>query len=111
MDTMQSFRQAQSQPDLFQFWRQEAELRQQLREQPVTSISTVQSEEDVDFLLRALYFGGRTYDFFMQLSAVLSNAAALRWWKSSPEWLKEEFFSYLATQLANHDADVKSFNS
>ena len=77
MDTMQSFRQAQSQPDLFQFWRQEAELRQQLREQPVTSISTVQSEEDVDFLLRALYFGGRTYDF-MQLS-VLSNAAALRW--------------------------------
>ncbi|MFY9322809.1 MAG: hypothetical protein WAO72_01480 [Syntrophomonadaceae bacterium] len=109
MDTMQSFRQAQSQPDLFQVWRQEAELRQQLREQPVTSISTVQSEEDVDFLLRALYFGGRTYDFFMQLSAVLSNAAALRWWKSSPEWLKEEFFSYLATQLANHDADVKKF--
>lgn len=106
MDIMQSFRQAQTQSDLFQFWQQEVQLRLQLRVHKDLAISTAQTEGELDFLLRALYFGGGAQDFFIQLQAALNNAAALQWWKFSPEWLKKEFFSYLTDQMTNYDGDI-----
>lgn len=108
MDIMQSFRQAKSQPNLFEFWQQEAELRLQLRKQKDSDISTAQNEDELDFLLRALYFGGRAHDFFTQLKRALNKAAALQWWKSRPEWLKKEFFSYLTTQVDHQYEDIKT---
>lgn len=100
MDFMQSFRQAKSQANLFDFWQQEAGLRLQLREQKDSEISPAQNGDELDFLLRSLYFGGRPDDFFTQLKAALSSASSLQWWKSSPPWLKSEFFSFLSLHLA-----------
>lgn len=101
MDLMQSFRQAKSQSNLFDFWQQEAELRLQLREHKDSDISPAQNGDELDFLLRSLYFGGRPDDFFTQLKAALSGASSLQWWKSSPPWLKSEFFSFLSLHLAD----------
>ena len=101
MDLMQSFRQAQSQANLFEFWQQEAELRLQMRQQKDSDVSPAQNGDELDFLLRSLYFGGRPDDFFTHLKTALSSASSLQWWKSSPPWLKSEFFSYLSLHLAD----------
>jgi hypothetical protein len=109
MDLIRSFRQAQSHTDLFEFWQQETELRLQLRQQKVTDISPAQNGDELDFLLRSLYFGGRPDDFFTQLKAALNSASSLQWWKSSPPWLKAEFFSFLSLQLADETGKSLQF--
>lgn len=103
---MYSFRQAKASENLYDFWQQEMELRIQLREQNNLDITVAQDSDELDFLLRALYFGGRQEEFFLQLKTALNTAPALQWWKSRPEWLKKEFFAFLIDNPA-YDSDSR----
>lgn len=62
----------------------------------------------MDFLLRALYFGHRRGEFFLQLMKGLNSAPVLQWWKSSPLGLKSEFFLFLADHLDEADIDRRN---
>lgn len=99
---------ARASANLFDFWQQEAELREILREQQDIDIAIAQNADELDFLMRALYFGGRREEFFSQLKRALNSAPALQWWKSSPLWLKKNFFFFLIDNLGDIDTDSRT---
>lgn len=62
-------------------------------------MAAAQDGDELEFLMRALYYGGRQEEFFAQLKQALNSAAVLQWWKSSPLWIKKGFLLYLMDSL------------
>lgn len=60
--------------------------------------------------MRSLYYGGRPYDFFVQVLASVHSGLTLQWLKSSPNWLLHEFFNFLAWYLPLKEAEVPSLH-
>lgn len=94
-------------PDLFSFWQQEADLRTGIRQEGNFWAGKCNAD-DLDFLMRSLYFGGQRQNFFAGLMASLTSTPALQWLKNAPPWLRSEFMTFVSHYLSSNEAEPQS---
>ncbi len=93
--------------DLFHEWEQELVLRQQLRAAGNTgSLSSINSEEELELLWRALYFSDHRDDFWSAIMEHLHLSLVLNWLSSDDDRL-DEFLAYLPAYFGKNKPETK----
>lgn len=94
-EVLENYKQIQS-ADLFTIWKKELLLRSQIRERRGDLNLRVNTPDELHFLLRSLYFGGRKSEFWHILFNSLDVMPVITWLLNSPRWLINEFLTYLS---------------
>lgn len=94
--------------ELFSLWEKELLLRRQARQCNLRYDErlTGQSEE-LDFLLRSLYFAGRKNEFFTLLINNLHNLSILQWLVNASSWLLADLLEFLPWHISNHKIEPR----
>lgn len=100
-DILEQYRQISEIDNIFTFWEQELALRSDLRCRALSATVVVDSEAQMDFLYRSLYFTRRKYDFFKILFSNLRFMPVLQWLVDAPAGLTDEFLSFLPWYILN----------
>ncbi|MDD2511007.1 MAG: hypothetical protein PHP26_02815 [Syntrophomonas sp.] len=100
---LENYRSIQDSPDLFSFWQEELRLRQRgrnLEKNPQRVL--IKQAEELDFLLRSMYFSGQQQQFFNILLQNMHLMFVLQWMLDSPRYVLEAFLDYLPWYLSSN---------
>lgn len=100
-DILEQYRQISEIDNVFTFWEQELELRTALRQRSLPAAVVIDSETQLDFLYRSLYFTQRKYDFFKILFSNLRFMPVLQWLGNAPARVMDDFLSFLPWYILN----------
>jgi hypothetical protein len=82
--------------DLFQLWRQELTDRQAIRDSQLNPADVVLNRpEEVELLVRAWFFCGRSHDLYVALFHNLNKMPVIKWLIASPEDMLKGFLQFL----------------
>ncbi|MGR6835504.1 hypothetical protein [Syntrophomonas erecta] len=90
----------------FQLWEVEINLRHTMRQIDCTKLKP-ERKEDLDLLLRALYFNGQPTDFFEIIFNNLENNITLNWLQQGPPWVLIEFLKFLPWHLSQNTMEPR----
>lgn len=95
-EVIEKYKQIIKTDDVFNLWEQELSLRNQARvRHSGNSAVRVDTAEELDFLLRSLYFGKKRNDFLEILFYSLDKMPVITWLISSPSWFMNEFLVFI----------------
>jgi len=107
-DILKQYTTALSSINLFDLWEQELSLRSKIRRINIVPDHVVlENSQQLDFLFRSLYFGGRKSELFRILFNNMHIMPVLNWLVISPKEFIKEFLEFLPWYIDNIHVEHK----